>query len=125
MEFYFMVVEADEINNTEITCFSGLKTLAMLPREERRVVLRAILHATRLLLGQVNPAIVNWCTWDENPPRKALDKHLLIAKVFEVCGYEVGTSDAYHGHHVWWAERKVRPGFPFEGGNDDEARRTD
>lgn len=114
MEYYFCFIVADEIKRTEQVCWCGLDSQDILPKEQRGAVLRAILHATRLLISQVNPAIVNWCTWDANPPDKALRKHILIARVFELLGYEIGHPDAYHGKHIWWAERLNPPGFPFD-----------
>ncbi len=119
MEYYFCFIIANETDFSEHVCWSGLDTQNILPRSERQVVLRAILHATKLLIGQVNPAIVNWCTWDAQPPERALRKHMLIARVFELSGYQIGHPNPYHGKHIWWAERVSNPPFPFNGNAED------
>jgi hypothetical protein len=115
MEFYFCLVDADDKLNTETTCFSGLNSINFLPGEERPAILKALLSATQTLIRQCNPKYVTWCTWDDEPPPKALRKHLLVARVFEVCGYKVEALEVYQGRHGWSAERLPPPGVPDLG----------
>jgi hypothetical protein len=114
MEYYFCIIVYNGNTDEETSCFSGLESTNILPQVQRGAVLRAFLHATRLLLIQVNPANVNWCTWDQNLPEKALRKYLLIARVFESAGYRVESAAPHNGQYFWHAERLNEPGFPFD-----------
>lgn len=105
MEYFFSILDADNRNNTEIELHSGLETTILFSKEQRIAVLKAVLDATKVLLNQVNPDRVSWFTWDADLPEKALAKYLQVADIFEMCGYRVHTSDAYHGRYAWWAER--------------------
>lgn len=114
VEYFFYILDYDEKNDEYEYCHSGLESISIIPRVQRGAILRAILHATKLLLGQVNPITVNWCTYDRNLPEKALVKYSLIAKVFESAGYRVEAGEPHNGQYFWSAERLNPPGFPFD-----------
>lgn len=116
MEFFFSILDADNSTNTEAELYSGLHTTHLFTAGQRSAILKAMLDATKSLLNQVNSERVSWFTWDTNLPPKAMAKYLRLARTFEMCGYEVHTGDAYHGRHVWWAERAPGGGVG-EGGH--------
>lgn len=115
MEYFFSIIDADNRNNTEEAIYTGLGTSDIFTKDQRLQTLKALLDATKYLLNQVNPDRVTWFTWDANLPTKAMAKYLQVAHIFEMCGYVVRTSDAYHGRHTWWAER-TRGGAVAQGG---------
>jgi hypothetical protein len=104
IEYYFQVVEANLQTEHERTYWVG-KDTAFIESDDRAIILRALLAATRALLDNARPERVEVVTYESNPPEKALVKHLLIGRVFEDCGYAVHTADPYHGKRVWWMER--------------------
>lgn len=114
LEFYFYIIALDETDGEYSRYWSGLDSENILPKVQRGAILRAILHATRTLLSQVNPATVNWCSWDRNLPEKALFKYSQIVRVFEACGYRVEAGEPHHGQLFWSAERLNPPSFPFD-----------
>lgn len=114
LEYYFYIINMDETNDEYTSYYSGLDSTNILPKVQRGVILRAILHATKLLLSQVNPATINWCSWDRNMPEKALVKYSLIVRVFEACGYRVESGEPHNGQYFWSAERLNPPSFPFD-----------
>lgn len=116
LELFFSIIDADNGNNTSTELFSGLDTLALLTKDQREAVLKTALDATKSLLNQVNPERVSWFTWDANLPHKAMVKYLRLARMFQMCGYEVHTGDVYNGRHAWWAER-ARSGGVGNGGH--------
>jgi hypothetical protein len=119
LEYYFYIVDLEEKTDDYRACHTGLESINILPKVQRGAILRAILHATKLLLGQVNPATINWCTYDRNLPEKALVKYSLIVQVFESAGYRVSAGEPHHGQYFWSAERLNPPSFPFDVGEGD------
>lgn len=122
LEYYFFVSDVDERNNTIRACHCGIESAAILPKVQRGAILRAVLRATKTLLGQANPVNVTWTTHDPDLPEKALVKYRSIVRVFESAGYKVEEGEPYHGLRIWFAERLNDPGFPFtkEGGENDD-----
>lgn len=118
LELYFYLVDADDINVTEECCHCGIQSNKFIPKVQRGAIRRAILHATKSLIGQVNPSVVYWCTWDADLPEKALDKYIEVGRVFTTLGYDVKRGDPYHGRHIWYAERLNDPGFPYDNGGE-------
>lgn len=114
LEYYFFIIDIDEINDTYYDCHCGLESANILPKLQRGPILRAILSATKALLRQANPVNVTWTTHDPDLPDKALVKYLSIAKVFESAGYAVREGEPFHGLRIWFAER------PSTGGENDE-----
>lgn len=114
LEYYFYIVNLEEEDGQYTSHMSGLETKFFIPSIARAQVLRAILQATRDLLGQVNPETVKWTTYDQNMPHKALVKFQLVVRVFENSGYRVVEGDPYHGRYIWRAERLNPPSFPFD-----------
>jgi hypothetical protein len=119
LEYYFYIVDLEEKTDHYRTCYSGLESTTILPKVQRGAILRAVLHATKLLLGQVNPATVNWCTYDRNLPEKALVKYSQVVRVFEASGYKVEAGEPHNGQYFWSAERLNPPGFPFDTDGGD------
>lgn len=113
LEYYFYIVDLDEITDDMHHFYSGRDTKNILPDVQRGAILRAILHATKSLLSQVNPAKVNWCTWDTHLPDKAKSKFRDIVRVFETSGYKVQEGEPHNGRNLWYAERVGPPSFPF------------
>jgi hypothetical protein len=106
LEFYFHLLEVDDETGAEYIYWSGKDVAKFIGPADRHRILEAILAATAELLTRIAPQKVHCCTHDQHPPDRALVKHFLIANVFEECGYEVHTSDPYHGKRVWWMERR-------------------
>lgn len=104
VEYFFQIVEADGETGGEHVYWSG-KDTRFLKKDDRKIVLAAVLTATRMLLTSASPKRVEMITHSPDPPDKALVKHHLIGKVFASCGYEVHSADPYHGRRVWWMER--------------------
>jgi hypothetical protein len=119
-EYYFCILDLDETTGELADCHSGLESGNILPKVQRGAILRAILHATKLLLGQVNPVTVNWSTFDLNFPDKALVKYNRVVRVFEGSGYTVTAGEPHNGQHFWSAERLNAPGFPYDEPEGDE-----
>jgi hypothetical protein len=107
IEYFFQIIEADGESGGEYIYWSGKDTAAFIPKEDRVVILSAVLTATRALIENAKPSRVEMVSYDPDPPQKALVKHWLIGRVFEQCGYVVKTADPYHGKRVWWMERKA------------------
>lgn len=116
LELFFSITDADNLEDTDRRLFSGLDTRDLLTKEQREAVLKTALDATKSLLNQVNPERVSWFTWDAYLPHKAMVKYLRLARMVQMCGYEVHAGDVYNGRHVWWAER-ARGGGVGEGGH--------
>jgi len=123
LEFFFCIIEADNQYNTEKQLWSGLDTTEIFSGEHRTSILKGLLGATEMLVNAVKPSQVTMCTIDTGAPKKADRKHLLIARVFETCGYAVKCADEYHGKRVWQMERQPEAvrSMAAGGGDHDEA----
>ena len=107
LDLSFCLVEYDGQTDSEYTYWSGRDVAKFINRDDRARILERLLSAIRLLLNEIQPLKVHMCTLDAHPPEKAQRKNFLIARVFELCGYEVRTADPYYGQQVWWMERKT------------------
>jgi hypothetical protein len=105
IEYFFHIVEADGETGGEHTYWSGKETAHFILKDDRKVILEAVLTATQLLLKNAQPSRVEVTTYDPDPPDKALVKHLMIGRVFELGGYQVHAGNSYHGKRVWWMDR--------------------
>lgn len=123
LEYFFCIIEADNRNNTERQLWSGLDTLDIFSRENRNAILKGLLGATEMLINAAKPPKVTMCTIDTGAPEKAHRKHLLVARVFETCGYDVQCADPYHGQRVWQMEHRppTARSISVSGGDHDEA----
>ncbi|MDP3553264.1 hypothetical protein [Methylocystis sp.] len=105
IEFYFQVVEADAETEQEHVYWCGKEVASFISKDDRLVILAALLTATHVLLENARPTRVEMVSYEANPPDKALVKFSLVGKVFEDSGYAVHVADPYHGKRVWWMER--------------------
>ena len=106
-EHVFCIVRADQYSDEEQQVWSGLSTKELFPSpDDRAMVLGLICAVTAAVLQEANVRKVFHCTHDDNPPEKALNKHIAIMKVFRDLGYTGGRADSYHGHHIWIMERQ-------------------
>lgn len=103
-EFFFCVIEQNHETNTETRYWSGLEVAKFTSDEDRTFILGALLDGTRELLQHNSPKLVFCCTHDSGLPQKALIKHLLVAQVFETCGYVVEEQPIFLGKNSWWME---------------------
>src|SRR5258708_3070408 len=103
-EFFFCVIEANHQDNTEIRYWSGLDVAKFASTGARNTILNTLLFGTKRLLSHIAPKRVFCCTHDLHLPEKALRKHLLIAEIFKMCGYQVQSEPILLGKHSWWME---------------------
>jgi hypothetical protein len=104
MEHFFCIIE-NTADNEKKCYYSGANTGKLFPKETRKLVLSMVLSATHSLINAAQCSSIKHSTHDANLPQKALVKHILIAEVFESCGYVINRPDPYHGRYIWWAER--------------------
>lgn len=123
LEYFFCIIEANSQDNTETQLWSGVDTRHLFSREDRNAILKGLLGATEMLINAAKPAKVTMCTIDTGAPEKADRKHLLVARMFETCGYDVQCADPYHGRRIWQMERQTPAtrSIPVSGGDHDEA----
>jgi len=108
LELSYRIVEHDGATDSEYSYWSGKDTAALIPKKEDRTSILAMSAvALNLLLNSAKPAKVFFCSRDAYPPESANEKFILLAHVFENCGYSVSTADPYHGLQCWWMERKT------------------
>jgi hypothetical protein len=55
-------------------------------------------------LNHLRPDRFFCCTHDSHLPENALIKYLLIAEMFEMCGYAVEAQPLCLGKYSWWME---------------------
>jgi hypothetical protein len=106
LELFFCIIKADQDGAEAARYWSGLEVARFASQQQRAAILEALLRGLESLLKRVVPKRVFCCTHDENPPPAALQKHLRIAEVFEMCGYEVEAKPICLGKHSWWMERQ-------------------
>jgi hypothetical protein len=106
LELMFRIVEYDRETDAEHIFWSGKDVARFIRQDDRTTIRFALCGAVRHLLTDANPAKVFMCTMDTYAPEVANRKFMLLAHVFEICGYSVQTADPYHGQQVWWMERK-------------------
>jgi|ERR1700722_19902776 hypothetical protein len=105
-EFFFCMIEANHDDNTETRYWSGLDVARFAPEADRKLIRTTLLAGTELLLRHKAPQRVFCCTHDSHLPEKALTKHLLVARIFETCGYIVEAQPLFLGKYSWWMERR-------------------
>jgi hypothetical protein len=103
-EFFFCVVEANTEDGTEARHWSGLDVAKFASKEDRILIRHMLLAGTEQLLKHRSPKRVFCCTHDSDMPQKALTKHVLIAHIFEMCGYAVIREPKCLGKESWWME---------------------
>lgn len=118
LEFFFCIIEANNQDESEKQLWSGLDTLEIFLTDDRTAILKGLLGATEMLINAFKPSKATMCTIDTGAPEKAERKHLLVARVFETCGYAVTCADQYHGKRVWQMERQAEAprSVPVSGG---------
>lgn len=104
LELGFSVFEHDPVTDSEHHYWSG-KDTSFIPKEARSKILDLLFETVRSLISEQNQGRVFLCTRDGSAPSKANRKFILLAKLFEDCGYTVRTADPYHGQQCWWMER--------------------
>jgi hypothetical protein len=108
LEYFFCLIEADNVAGTQHEYWSGKDLPQCIDKPSRKPILNLVLRATKALLNATSPTRVQMSTWDAYLPDRAAHKHFLVARVFEMCGYEVRNGDPYHGKRVWWMERRIK-----------------
>jgi len=118
-EFFFCVIEASHQDGTEVRYWSGLEVGKFTSREDRILIRQLLLEGTKRLLNHKAPKRVFCCTHDSDLPEKALEKHLLIAQIFKMCGYEVRAEpDASENTPGGWnGQKNLRASYEPEGRN--------
>jgi hypothetical protein len=106
LEYYFSIVEKYLVTDMEYVYWSGLGTRGFTTEADRRSILGAVLYGTEVMLNALQPPEFFCCTHDSDLPEKALRKHILLAQVFDSCGYEVEQQPFQLGKHSWWMERR-------------------
>lgn len=103
-EFSFSIVQQVEGNDKEIEYQSGKKTKNLLNDEARSLCLALLLLLTQKLLSVYKPRKVFRCTFDVNPPQKAIEKHHIVNQAFHVSGYTITRTDPWYGRRTWVCE---------------------
>jgi hypothetical protein len=88
-EFFICLVETNTEDGTEVRYWSGLEVSRFTSKEDRILIRHALLDGTQRLLEHRSPKRVFCCTHDLDVPVKALTKHVLIAHIFGMFGYNV------------------------------------
>jgi hypothetical protein len=106
MELTFCLVEHEGETDAEHLYWSGKDVARFIPREDRKMIMGFVVaEAVRDLVQAARPTRIFRLAMDENPPPRALAKHLFIAQVIESCGYKVSSAEFRYGRHSWWMER--------------------
>ena len=87
------------------TILSEQQLANYLTRDDKKKIMDVILLLTDLLLTRTNEREIYRCTFDIDPPPKALEKHRRISYVFKQCGYAVTDCRPHYGVYSWWAEK--------------------
>lgn len=105
LELSFRVIEYDAEADSEYAYWSGKDTASFIKGDDRKAILAILSMAANHLLNSAKPSKVLACSMDKDSPERANKKFMLLAHVFEKCGYSVTTWDTYHGLRCWWMER--------------------
>lgn len=74
-------------------------------REDRLFVLNCVLTAVSVIVDKRRPPALAMVTTTPHLPDRALEKFRKIAAMVRQLGYKGGTSDIWHGQHIWMFER--------------------
>ena len=104
-ELRFFILEYDGATGSEFLYFNAKDLGVKIPRHDRSPIRACLLRAIKNLIDLVKPDKVFVCATDTYAPPKADRKFVLIAELFESCGYEAKAADPYYGQRVWWMTR--------------------